>query len=602
MKIKITGTIVPNDFASVYEWLGLDYTAPKDIELPKGTEDVDVEINSYGGDVYSGSEIYTMLKAYPGKVTTIITGIAASMASIIVMAGDVAKISPTGQIMIHNVSSYTEGNKYDFEKESKVLEGYDKTLANAYRLKTGMSEEELLDLMDNETWLTPQEALSKGFVDEILFEAEEEEALKLVAGPKMLSQETIRKVRAAMAKDQEKKLEAEEVEEIDEEKEDTEEAPEEEKEVSEEEEEEKEEEEEAKADVKKDVAMKAMKNRNGLSFKNEAEPRTLQSVGGTMMDNQKTYKQAFFNAVRGVKLDTEEQALLAQQNKAFNDAFTHDTTNTSILIPRETQDKIWSRAIEGYGVLEDLNRLHVKGELRMVRHKAIEEGDAAWYIESTPTADEKNTFDDLLLKGHELSKAVTVSWKLRAMAMEDFEDFLVREIAERISAALGQAVTQGDGKNQPTGIITAVKKVKEQVVSVAKTGTVTYGELLSLISKVHSSYKAGAKIYANSATIWTVLANIVDNTGRPFFEATAGADGIGNALGFVVKEDASLKDDEILFGNPARGYVFNVNEEMSMTTEEHAKARTTDYVAYMVADGNVIDEKAFAILSLTQAV
>ncbi len=580
MKIKIQGTIVPDDVTEVYEWFGLSCTSPKDIVLPDEIEDIDVEINSYGGDVYAGSEIYTALKSYPGKVTTTVTGIAASMASIIAMAGDHVRISPTGQIMIHNVSSYSEGDKNDFEKEAGVLAGYDKTLANAYRLKTKLSEEELLDLMNHETWLTPQEALEKGFVDEILFD--EADTLKLVAGPKMLSQETIRKAREAMATDEKKEMVMEEAEE---ELKDSEAV----------------EEEEEKANEKKaELAFKKMGNRSGLTFKNEAEPKTLHIVGGTIM--KKTYKEAFMNAVRGMKLDQEEASLIASKNKAFSDAFTHDTTNTAIVIPRETQDKIWARAMEGYGVLEDLNRLHVKGELRMVKHKAIEEGDAAWYVEATPTADEKNTFDDVLLKGHELSKAVTISWKLRAMAMDDFENFLIREIGQRISIALGTSVTQGDGTNQPMGILTAVKKVKDQVVSVAKTGTVTYSELLKLVSKVHSSYKPGAKLYANSTTIWTVLANVLDANGRPFFEATAGSDGVGNALGFVVKEDASLKDDEILFGNPSVGYLFNVNEEMSMTTEDHAKERKTDYVAYMIADGNVLDEKAFAVLSLTQAV
>lgn len=590
MKIKIQGTIVPDDVAEVYEWFGLSYTSPKDISLPAGGEDIDVEINSYGGDVYAGSEIYTALKSYPGRVTTTVTGIAASMASIIAMAGDRVRISPTGQIMIHNVSSYSEGDKNDFEKEAGVLAGYDKTLANAYRLKTKLSEQELLELMNHETWLTPQEALEKGFVDEILFD--ESETLKLVAGPKMLSQNTIQKAREAMAADKKKEMVAEEVEkeeEVVEEIKDAEAAEEEEK-------------EEEKANEKKaDLVFKKMENRNGLTLKNEAEPKTLHNIGGMMMGKQKTYKEAFFNAVRGAKLDAEEELLIASENKAFNDAFTHDTTNTAIVIPRETQDKIWARAMEGYGVLEDLNRLHVKGELRMVKHKAIEAGDAAWYVEATPTEDEKNTFDDLILKGHELSKAVTISWKLRAMAMDDFEAFLIREIGERISIALGTAVTQGDGEEKPMGIVTTVKKAKDQVVTVAKTGAVTYSELLSLISKVHSSYKTGAKIYANSTTIWTVLANIVDANGRPFFEATAAADGVGNALGFVVKEDASLKNDEILFGNPGSGYVFNVNEEMTMTTEEHAKGRKTDYVAYMIADGKVLDEKAFAILSLTQA-
>ena len=594
MKIKIQGTIVPDDVTEVYEWFGLSCTSPKDIVLPDEIEDIDVEINSYGGDVYAGSEIYTALKSYPGKVTTTVTGIAASMASIIAMAGDHVRISPTGQIMIHNVSSYSEGDKNDFEKEAGVLAGYDKTLANAYRLKTKLSEEELLDLMNHETWLTPQEALEKGFVDEILFD--EADTLKLVAGPKMLSQETIRKAREAMATDEKKEMVMEEAEEELKDSEAVEEEEEEEKEKEKEEEEE-----EEKANEKKaELAFKKMGNRSGLTFKNEAEPKTLHIVGGTIM--KKTYKEAFMNAVRGMKLDQEEASLIASKNKAFSDAFTHDTTNTAIVIPRETQDKIWARAMEGYGVLEDLNRLHVKGELRMVKHKAIEEGDAAWYVEATPTADEKNTFDDVLLKGHELSKAVTISWKLRAMAMDDFENFLIREIGQRISIALGTSVTQGDGTNQPMGILTAVKKVKDQVVSVAKTGTVTYSELLKLVSKVHSSYKPGAKLYANSTTIWTVLANVLDANGRPFFEATAGSDGVGNALGFVVKEDASLKDDEILFGNPSVGYLFNVNEEMSMTTEDHAKERKTDYVAYMIADGNVLDEKAFAVLSLTQAV
>lgn len=606
MKIKIQGTIIPDDLADVYEWLGVTYTSPKSVALPSGKEEVEVEINSYGGDVYAGSEIYTALKSYPGKVTTTITGIAASMASIIAMAGDTVRITPTGQIMIHNVSSYSEGNKHDFEHEADVLAGYDKTLANAYRLKTKLSEEELLDLMDHETWLTPQEALEKGFVDEILFD--DMNTLKFVAGPKMLSQDTIKKAREAMKLGDKMELNVEkgeliikdnavkpekaesigaEVTDAAEKVEVEEKAPE-------------KREEGAEKVEKENIQFDEVKNRSGLTFKNEAEPKALHTVGGTMM--KKTYKEAFMNAVRGMKLDQEEASLIASKNKAFSDAFTHDTTNTAIVIPRETQEKIWARAMEGYGVLEDLNRLHVKGELRMVKHKAIEEGDATWYVEATPTADEKNTFDDVLLKGHELSKAVTISWKLRAMAMDDFENFLIREIGQRISIALGTAVTQGDGTNQPMGILTAVKKVKDQVVNVAKTGTVTYSELLKLVSKVHSSYKPGAKIYANSTIIWTVLANVLDANGRPFFEATEGADGVGNALGFVVKEDASLKDDEILFGNPSVGYLFNVNEEMSMTTEDHAKERKTDYVAYMIADGNVLDEKAFAVLSLTQAV
>jgi hypothetical protein len=86
------------------------------------------------------------------------------------MAGDSVKISPTAQIMIHNVSSGAQGDYREMEHQAEVLKNYNKSIANAYRLKTNLSEEELLDLMNSEKWLNAQEAKSKGFVDQIMFD------------------------------------------------------------------------------------------------------------------------------------------------------------------------------------------------------------------------------------------------------------------------------------------------------------------------------------------------------------------------------------------------------------------------------------------------
>lgn len=172
-KVKVKGTIVPNDVKEIYEWFGIDVTSPNDvsnvIEQLDG-EEVEVEINSGGGDVYSGSEIYTSLKNYPGKVNVKITGIAASAASVIAMAGDRVQISPTAQIMIHNVSSTRSGDYRDMQHEAGILENYNKSIANAYMLKTGLSQEELLEYMNKETWLNAQQAKELGFVDEIMFD------------------------------------------------------------------------------------------------------------------------------------------------------------------------------------------------------------------------------------------------------------------------------------------------------------------------------------------------------------------------------------------------------------------------------------------------
>ena len=172
-KVTIKGVIVSNDDKWIYEWFDMEATSPQDvtnvIEQLDG-EDLLVEINSVGGDVFAGSEIYTALKKYPGKVTVDILGIAASAASVVAMAGDTVRISPTAQIMIHNVWSSAYGDYRVMQHESDVLQNYNTTIANAYRLKTGLEEEKLLELMNKETWLNAQQAKELGFVDEILFD------------------------------------------------------------------------------------------------------------------------------------------------------------------------------------------------------------------------------------------------------------------------------------------------------------------------------------------------------------------------------------------------------------------------------------------------
>ncbi len=170
-KIKIKGSIIRNDDAWIYDWFGMDYASPASLEaqLPQGGEDIDVEINSYGGDVYAGVDMYTALKNYPGKVTVQITGIAASAASVIAMSGDKVVMSPPAQIMIHNASTITAGDYRDHDKKSNFLQKVNQSIAQAYMLKTGLEQNELLQLMNDETFFTANEAVEKGFADEVAF-------------------------------------------------------------------------------------------------------------------------------------------------------------------------------------------------------------------------------------------------------------------------------------------------------------------------------------------------------------------------------------------------------------------------------------------------
>lgn len=168
--IPIKGTIVNNDDKWVYDWFGIEAVCPKDVakQLSEANgENITVEINSGGGDVFAGNEIYYLLSQYKGNMIIDIVGFAGSAASIIAMAGK-SRIVPSGLMMIHNVSGSAHGDYHVMDKTSDVLKIANKAISNAYISKTGMSQEKLLELMDEEKWMDAKEAVELGFVDEII--------------------------------------------------------------------------------------------------------------------------------------------------------------------------------------------------------------------------------------------------------------------------------------------------------------------------------------------------------------------------------------------------------------------------------------------------
>ena len=189
--IDIKGPIITNDDKWIYDWFGVASCCPADIrsQLDDTADDegVQVIINSSGGDIFAASEIYDMLAESNATIKVIF---AASAASYIACACT-SEIVPTGMLMIHNVSSYAAGDYNDMAHESGVLLKASKAVATAYRLKTGMTEDELIGLMDNETWLTADESVEKGFIDKVTEYAEKPKEVKLAASLNGLIPDTI---------------------------------------------------------------------------------------------------------------------------------------------------------------------------------------------------------------------------------------------------------------------------------------------------------------------------------------------------------------------------------------------------------------------------
>ncbi len=201
MRINVYGVIIPNDYKWFYDYFEEDSTCPKDVTKAledSNGEEVEVYINSPGGVIDAGSEIYTALREYKGDIKIKIVGQACSAASIIAMAGH-CEMSPTALMMVHCVSTRASGNHSDMEHTAEVLRTADDALSNAYMAKSGMSKEEVLAMMEKETWLTAEQAKEKGLIDGIMFE-EKEPLLMTASNFELPSEEKMNRIKELINK------------------------------------------------------------------------------------------------------------------------------------------------------------------------------------------------------------------------------------------------------------------------------------------------------------------------------------------------------------------------------------------------------------------
>lgn len=137
-----------------------------------GDKDVTVLLNSPGGDFFEGIAIYNLLREHPHKVTVKVLGLAASAASIIAMAGDEIEVAKAGFLMIHNTWVFAIGNRHDLRDAAVVLDEFDNTLATLYADSTENDKKAVAKMMDEETWMSGQTAVDKGFATKLLSEDE----------------------------------------------------------------------------------------------------------------------------------------------------------------------------------------------------------------------------------------------------------------------------------------------------------------------------------------------------------------------------------------------------------------------------------------------
>lgn len=156
------------------------YTLVKELESLEDVDNINIYINSYGGEVAEGLAIYNALKRHKAKVTTIVDGFACSIASVIFAAGDERVMSNTSLLMIHNAWTWTTGDSNDLREEADNLEKITQASINAYMNIVNVDEEEIKEMMNTDTWLNGPECLEMGFATNLIEVAEKEVATQSV--------------------------------------------------------------------------------------------------------------------------------------------------------------------------------------------------------------------------------------------------------------------------------------------------------------------------------------------------------------------------------------------------------------------------------------
>lgn len=326
---------------------------------------------------------------------------------------------------------------------------------------------------------------------------------------------------------------------------------------------------------------------------------------GAVEDKETKYENAWAKWAMGTAT-ADDNAVI----KAYNAALTTETTG--VVIPSTLSRGILDDVEKNFPFYADAAKTFVTGAVTFLKDTGS--SDAAWYDEATEIADGTQSIGTLTLYGCELARSITVSWKLKTMSVSEFLPYIQKKLSAKMGQALGYGSFSGRGvapseegtpwKPEPVGVITYLSKpaYADQVISILNP---TADQIIAGFAKanaaIETSYESGAAYYINNKTLWGRIAPFCDSTGRPIFTVNSDVQSsiVGYIYGKPVKRDAGVPDDMIVLGNAKDGYIFNINQQITLSQEDHVKARSTDYAAYAIVDGCPLSEKAFSLIKLT---
>lgn len=363
---------------------------------------------------------------------------------------------------------------------------------------------------------------------------------------------------------------------------------------------------EAKANnADKDVQGAETRGFNVLTGMNAGKPDE-KTFGDDVFDT-KEYRSAFFKSLLGHQMNEVEKAAFDKGMQIAEKRTDLPTGSGDVpaILPTQTLNEIISKARTMGGLIAECRSFSLPSKIAVP--VATPKDKAAWHTEGAAVDSEKVSIASVTFDGYEIMKVFSISAKVRTMSINAFESYLVQELTACVMETIADALINGTGSSQGTGLLSGITWVKtgtgKNNVQIAASGSFTYANVVETVALLKRGYSNGAKWCMNNATLYNVFYGMTDQNKRPIFIADPKAETVGKILGFDVVIDDNMPDNAAILGNYAQYMGYNMPEGISIETSRESSFRKglIDYRAMAIADCKPIVTEAFVLLDKATA-
>lgn len=328
------------------------------------------------------------------------------------------------------------------------------------------------------------------------------------------------------------------------------------------------------------------------------ETQNQKTFGDNVFDTPE-YRSAFYKSLLGQNMDETEKAAFDAGMKLSEkraDAFT-SSTNAVAVLPTQTLNEIVKKVHTHGGLLSECRSFSLPTKISIP--VGTPSNKAVWHTEGVAVDGEIPETTAVTFDGYEIIKIFSISAKARRMTINAFESYLVDELIACVMECINDALINGSGKGQGTGLMSGITWDSSNEVSVAKSNTIGYADVVKTVALLKRGYSNGAKWVMNNATLYNDFYGMVDGNKRPIFIADAQGEKIGKLLGFEVVIDDNMPADTAVLGNYGAYLGYNMPEGIAVEVSRESSFRKglIDYRALAIADCKPIVSEAFVRLA-----